>query len=66
MLEAHNFLQIDRTADGDVIFCLPGLLGRYPRYTSVPENTDPLPNSLITFVMEVAGVPFEDYEHLLG
>jgi hypothetical protein len=31
----------------------------------VPEDQDPLPNSLVTFIMEVAGIPLEDYEHLL-
>jgi len=65
ILEAHNFLLIAQSEDGDAVFCLPGQLGRHPRYASLPMGWDPIPDSVLIQCMDTALIPRNEWEHLL-
>ena len=67
ILQANDFLHLnyDQPNATDAIFCLPGQLGRHPRYTSLPIDADPIPDSVLTQCMETALISRNEWEHLL-
>ncbi|GEM_PF-4044844 len=65
LLEDNNYLVISQNQNGDVVFCLPGLLGRHPQYTILPINVDPIPDSVVIYNLRDR-VPDADLEKLLG